>query len=121
VDDSAEMRRILRRLLEAQDNWRVCAEASDGTEAAAKFDENKFDAIVLDFQMPCGPQNFRPPLVVGKSARGHEKSLTCQTSLSDLTGKLCTKWNERESTGRKSRSCHQEVQTRADRDDAAAD
>jgi hypothetical protein len=25
--------------------------------------------------------------------------------LSDLTGEICTKWNERESTWRKSRSC----------------
>jgi len=52
VDDSAVMRRSLRRLLESQDEWRVCDEASDGLEAVTKFDKEKFDVIVLDFQMP---------------------------------------------------------------------
>jgi DNA-binding NarL/FixJ family response regulator len=52
VDDNAAMRRTLRNLLETQDDWRVCDEASDGREAVAKFDKEKFDVIVLDFQMP---------------------------------------------------------------------
>jgi DNA-binding NarL/FixJ family response regulator len=52
VDDSAAMRRSLRALLEAQENWKVCDEASDGREAIAKYDKAKFDVIVLDFQMP---------------------------------------------------------------------
>jgi hypothetical protein len=39
----------------------------------------------------------------------------------DLTGTICTKWNERESTWRKSGHAHAEVQTRANCDDAAAD
>jgi DNA-binding NarL/FixJ family response regulator len=52
VDDNAVMRRTLRNLLETQDEWRVCDEASDGREAVAKFDKEKFDVIVLDFQMP---------------------------------------------------------------------
>ena len=52
VDDSAVMRRTLRNLLETHDEWKVCDEASDGREAVAKFDEEKFDVIVLDFQMP---------------------------------------------------------------------
>jgi CheY-like chemotaxis protein len=42
VDDSAEMRRSLRVLLEAQENWKVCDEASDGREAIAKYDRAKF-------------------------------------------------------------------------------
>ena len=46
------MRRTLKNLLERQDHWKVCAEASDGQEAVAKFDKDKFDVIVLDFQMP---------------------------------------------------------------------
>jgi hypothetical protein len=37
----------------------------------------------------------------------------------DVTGKFCTKWNERESTWRKAGHADQEVQTRPDRDDAA--
>ena len=52
VDDNAVMRRTLRSLLETQDNWKVCDEASDGREAVAKFDKEKFDVVVLDLQMP---------------------------------------------------------------------
>jgi DNA-binding NarL/FixJ family response regulator len=52
VDDSAVMRRTLRNLLETQGDWKVCDEASDGREAVAKFDKEKFDVVVLDFQMP---------------------------------------------------------------------
>lgn len=52
VDDNVFIRRSLRSVLEAQDEWKVCAEASDGREAIAKFDREKFDVIVLDFQMP---------------------------------------------------------------------
>jgi DNA-binding NarL/FixJ family response regulator len=52
VDDNATIRRTLRALLEAQDDWQVCDEASDGQEAVAKFDKEKFNVIVLDFQMP---------------------------------------------------------------------
>ena len=52
VDDNVWMRRSLRTVLEAQDDWKVCDEASDGREAVAKFDREKFDVIVLDFHMP---------------------------------------------------------------------
>ena len=52
VDDNAALRRALRNLLETQDDWKVCDEASDGLEAVAKFGKEKFDVIVLDFQMP---------------------------------------------------------------------
>ena len=52
VDDNVAMRRTLRNLLEAQDDWKVCDEASDGWEAVEKFDKEKFDVVVLDFQMP---------------------------------------------------------------------
>jgi DNA-binding NarL/FixJ family response regulator len=52
VDDNALMRSSLRTLLEARDEWEVCDEASDGREAVEKFDKDKFDVIVLDFQMP---------------------------------------------------------------------
>lgn len=52
MDDSAVVRRALRHLLESQDEWKVSAEASDGHEAVAKSEKEKFDVIVLDFQMP---------------------------------------------------------------------
>lgn len=52
VDDNAQLRRGLRALLEAQDHWEVADEAADGMEAIAKVQEQEFDVILLDFQMP---------------------------------------------------------------------
>jgi DNA-binding NarL/FixJ family response regulator len=52
VDDSDLMRRSLRTLLEGQDHWKVCDEASNDQEAVTKFSDKKFDLVVLDFQMP---------------------------------------------------------------------
>ena len=52
VDDSDLMRRSLRTVLEGQDHWKVCDEASNGQEAVTKFSREKFDIVVLDFQMP---------------------------------------------------------------------
>ena len=52
MDDNAAIRGLLRTLLEEQDGWEVCDEACNGSEAVAKFDETKFDVIVLYFQMP---------------------------------------------------------------------
>jgi DNA-binding NarL/FixJ family response regulator len=52
VDDSELMRRSLRTLLEGQDHRKVCDEASNGQEAVTKFSYQKFDIVVLDFQMP---------------------------------------------------------------------
>jgi DNA-binding NarL/FixJ family response regulator len=52
VDDNVFIRRSLRTVLEAHDDWKVCDEACDGREAVRKFDQEKFDVIVLDFQMP---------------------------------------------------------------------
>jgi DNA-binding NarL/FixJ family response regulator len=52
VDDSDLMRRSLRTLLDGQDHWKVCDEASNGQEAVTKFSHEKFDIVVLDFQMP---------------------------------------------------------------------
>jgi CheY-like chemotaxis protein len=51
VDDNLVMRRTLIKLLDSHEDWRVCDEASDGDEAVAKFDKDKFDVVVLDFQM----------------------------------------------------------------------
>jgi DNA-binding NarL/FixJ family response regulator len=52
VEDSVFMRHTLRNLLETQDGWIVCDEASNGREAIAKFYKDKFDVIVLDLQLP---------------------------------------------------------------------
>ena len=52
VDDSDLMRRSLRTLLEGRDHWKVCDEASNGQDAVTKFSHEKFDVVLLDFQMP---------------------------------------------------------------------
>ncbi len=52
VDDSQLMRRCLRTLLEQNDSWRVCSEASNGREAIERAQQTAPDVIVLDFQMP---------------------------------------------------------------------
>ena len=52
VDDSQLMRRCLRTLLEQQDSWKVCCEASNGLEAIERAKQAAPDVIVLDFQMP---------------------------------------------------------------------
>jgi DNA-binding NarL/FixJ family response regulator len=52
VDDSQLMRGCLRTLLEQQDSWRVCSEATNGREAIERAQQTAPDVIVLDFQMP---------------------------------------------------------------------
>ncbi len=52
ADDSPLMRRCLRNLLEQQDSWQVCSEATNGREAIDKVQEASPDVVVLDFQMP---------------------------------------------------------------------
>jgi len=52
ADDNPAVRRYLRGLLEQQDGWTVCDEASTGQEAIERFQRDKADLIVLDFQMP---------------------------------------------------------------------
>ena len=51
VDDSAVVRRTLRRLFEDA-GWAVCAEAENGEEAISKAQEVMADVIVLDLSMP---------------------------------------------------------------------
>jgi DNA-binding NarL/FixJ family response regulator len=52
ADDHDVVRDGLRRLLEAQPNWEVVAEAPDGKEAIAKAFEVKPDIAVLDYSLP---------------------------------------------------------------------
>jgi DNA-binding NarL/FixJ family response regulator len=52
ADDNPAVRRYLRGVLEQQDDWRVCDEASDGADALRRFQRGHHDVIVLDFQMP---------------------------------------------------------------------
>jgi DNA-binding NarL/FixJ family response regulator len=52
ADDNPAVRRYLRGLLEQQNDWTVCIEATNGQEAVERFQQLRPDLIVLDFQMP---------------------------------------------------------------------
>ncbi len=52
VDDHQVLRRGVRSLLEDEDAFEVCGEAADGSEAIAKAQELKPDAILMDISMP---------------------------------------------------------------------
>ena len=51
VDDSLFMRKMLRDLLE-EEGYEIVAEASDGVEAVAKYQEARPDLTTLDIVMP---------------------------------------------------------------------
>lgn len=52
VDDSAQIRNMVRLWLETDDKFEVCGEAADGVEGIEKALELKPDLIVLDLLMP---------------------------------------------------------------------
>jgi DNA-binding NarL/FixJ family response regulator len=52
ADDHEVVRSGLRRILAAQPNWEVVAEAGDGKEAIIKAIEAKPDIAVLDYSLP---------------------------------------------------------------------
>ena len=52
VDDHEVLRRGVRRLVEDQPDWAVCAEASNGREAVERAAEHKPDVAVVDVSMP---------------------------------------------------------------------
>jgi DNA-binding NarL/FixJ family response regulator len=52
VDDSPQIRNMVRLWLESEDRFEVCGEAGDGVEALEKAAELKPDLIVLDLVMP---------------------------------------------------------------------
>jgi DNA-binding NarL/FixJ family response regulator len=52
VDDNEMVRRGLTRLLSLWPAWKVCGEASDGSEALHKAQELCPDIILLDISMP---------------------------------------------------------------------
>ena len=52
VDDSPQIRNMVRLWLESEDRFEVCGEAGDGVEGLEKAIELKPDLIVLDLLMP---------------------------------------------------------------------
>lgn len=52
ADDHGIVREGLRRLLEAEPDIKVCAEAADGREVLEKAERHRPDVVVLDITMP---------------------------------------------------------------------
>jgi two-component system NarL family sensor kinase len=52
ADDHELMRRGLRGLLESHDEWAVCGEAVEGSEAVRKSAELKPDLVIMDVNLP---------------------------------------------------------------------
>jgi two-component system, NarL family, nitrate/nitrite response regulator NarL len=52
ADDDPTIRLLLRRLLERQQDWQVCGEASNGVEAIAGVEQLAPDIVVMDLAMP---------------------------------------------------------------------
>src|SRR6266576_4535172 len=52
ADDHAPTRQDIRRILEADGRFSVCAEVADAAAAVAKAMEEQPDIVLLDIQMP---------------------------------------------------------------------
>ena len=52
VDDSEPVRQGLRTVLQANPEWKVCGEASDGLTAVEKLRDLHPHVVILDFKMP---------------------------------------------------------------------
>ncbi len=52
ADDDETYRRLVRAMLEREDDFQVVAEATDGNEAVELADEVNPDLIIMDVQMP---------------------------------------------------------------------
>ncbi len=52
VDDQARFRHMVRSLIESQQKYHVCGEASDGIEAIKKVSQLHPDLILMDINMP---------------------------------------------------------------------
>jgi two-component system response regulator DesR len=52
ADDSAMVRKMLRKMFEAEKVYDICAEASNGEEAIDLALKHKPDLIILDLSMP---------------------------------------------------------------------
>lgn len=52
VDDNARVRRAVRAMFEANQDFLVCGEATDGQDAIEKARQLHPDLVVLDLSMP---------------------------------------------------------------------
>ena len=52
VDDDETYRRLVRAMLQREDDFQLVAEASDGNEAVELADQVNLDLVIMDVQMP---------------------------------------------------------------------
>ena len=52
VDDHNQFRAQLKSLLESVNEWQVCSEAKNGTDAVEEYCHLQPDVTVMDFNMP---------------------------------------------------------------------
>ena len=52
VEDEANIRRVLKRVLVDEDNTLIISEAEDGAQAISAISKSKFDLILCDIKMP---------------------------------------------------------------------
>jgi len=52
VDDNELVRQSLRTVLQANPEWEIAGEASNGQEAVEVFQTSRPNLVILDFQMP---------------------------------------------------------------------
>lgn len=52
ADDDANIRLLLRRLIEFNPDWTVCGDAFDGVDAVQKVMRLRPDLVILDLSMP---------------------------------------------------------------------
>ncbi len=52
VDDSELVRQSLRTVLQANPEWEIAGEASNGQDAVEVFKSSRPNLVILDFQMP---------------------------------------------------------------------
>lgn len=52
ADDNERVRTVVRQALERETGFKVCGEATDGTDAVSKAKELEPDLVILDVRMP---------------------------------------------------------------------
>jgi two-component system nitrate/nitrite response regulator NarL len=81
ADDVPVVRSSIRSLLQPHEDWIICGEAADGTEAVEMAGELKPDVILLDISMPKLDGLAALPLIREKSPNSQIIILTLHESL----------------------------------------
>src|ERR1700689_1685257 len=81
ADDVPVVRSSIRALLQPHEDWIICGEAADGTEAVEMAGELKPDVILLDISMPKLDGLAALPLIREKSPNSQIVILTLHESL----------------------------------------